>query len=63
MVQTFNIPVERTVLLESAFAKIIKNKNTSNVQFWWFEAAALPLPIPNRVVKRRTANDTSQEGK
>src|SRR3989344_2203681 len=26
--------------------------------WWWFEATELLLPIPNRIVKRRTADDT-----
>ena len=30
----------------------------SDIMFGWLEGAELPLPIPNRVVKRSTADDT-----
>ena len=29
-----------------------------NLGFWWLSAAELPLPIPNRVVKRGSGDDT-----
>ena len=31
---------------------------TFNLGFWWLSAAELPLPIPNRVVKRGSGDDT-----
>ncbi len=29
-----------------------------SIVFWWFNAVVTPLPIPNRVVKRRCADGT-----
>jgi hypothetical protein len=44
----------KTILLEDVCRIQIK----FDIQFGWLEAVDLPLPIPNRVVKRCTADDT-----